>query len=386
MSRHYTKETTEAVSAIVANLPFFAVILFDLLKIKENPSCPTAATDGRNIIVGDWFRKLPIKQRVFVLAHEIMHVIFEHLPRARLYRERGFGPDLSPWNDQKFNRAADYYINYLLDRDKVGEMPPIGLLDHRICGTDATTVDDIYMALPDSDEENFDQHLEPAESGDNAPPTQQQVQGAVIAARNTAKAMGKMPGGLERLIGEILEPTQPWKELLRDFITSSVGHDDTSWARPNRRRLALPPHVPFPGTEGHSMGTMVIAVDTSGSISEKELSAFMGEMKGIIEQVRPRELWVCWWDTKAKLVRIDEMDDLDDPDKRAVGGGGTDYHCVEPALLDEWLEPEIVVCLTDGMVSWPQDFPFEHLTVTTSEAHTAPFGRNIYMDVNTDRV
>ena len=397
MSRHYSREVTEALSALVTNHPFFASLLYMVMKVKEDDATPTAATDGRTIYVGKWFGELDIKQRVFVLAHEVMHVVFEHLPRAKLYRDRGFGPDLNPWNDKKFNAAADYYINNLLKVGEVGEMPPAGLWNPQICGTDATTADKIYLSLPDDQEdENFDEHMEPKGGEDegegdgsglpDGPPTTSEVQRAVVASTNAAKALGKMPSGMSRALGEILDPVQPWKDILRDLITSTVGKEEMSWRRPNRRRLVLPPYVLFPGSEGFAMGTMVVAVDTSGSISQKELDAFLGEMKGILEEVRPRELWVCWWDTGAKLVRIEDMEDLNDPDKAPCGGGGTDYTCVEPALQDEFLDPEVVVCLTDGMVHWPSDFPWEHITVTTSESYKCPFGRNIYMDVNFDRV
>lgn len=383
----YSEEVTAAVSAVVTKQPFFAVLLFDLMKIIEDDNIPTAATDGRNIWVGKWFRGLPIQQRIFVLCHEVLHAIFRHLPRAKLYRDRGFGPDLKPWNDKKFNVAADYYINYMLNRDNIGQMPPVGLLNHDICDSDDVTVDSIYMKLPDDmgeeagGEGDLDEHREPGE-GDGQP-SEAAVNQAVTAARNAAKARGNMPGNLERAVGELLEPKQPWKELLADYVTSSVGKDDTSWARPNRRRLVMPPHVPFPGNEGFAMGTMVVSVDTSGSISQDELTAFVSEMKGIIEQVRPRELWACWWDTNAKLVRIEDVEDL--VSERAYGGGGTDYNCVAPAIEDEMIDPEIVVCMTDGYVYWPGDFPWQHITVSTSDQE-CPFGRTVKMELGTDVV
>ncbi len=371
-------ELTEALSATIAKQPFFASILYDLLTIKEDPKVPTAATDGATIWVGDWFRKLPMAQRMFVICHEVGHVIFRHLPRAKAYRERGFGPDLKPWDDRKFNVAADYYINAMLDRDKIGHMPPIGLLDHNICSSADDLVDDIYCKLPDDDQDSMDEHR-PAPDGAQAP-TEEEIKQAVAGALQAAQTRGMMPGNMARAVGEILEPKQPWKQLLADYITSTVGRDDVSWTRPHRRKLALPPNMVFPGTQGHAMGTMVVAVDTSGSISPAMLQAFTTEMAGIIEQVRPRELWACWWDTKAVMARIEGIEDL--VEQEAYGGGGTDYNCVQPGIEDEFVDPEIVVCLTDGYVSWPDGMPWNHLTVTTGA--DCPFGRNIKMDIGKD--
>lgn len=386
-----SKELTEVLSLMVAKQPFFTILLFDLMQVKEDEDTPTAKTDGRTIWVGPWFRKLPLEQRLFVLCHEVYHCIFQHLARAKLYHERGFGPDLLEFDFAKWNRAGDYYINNLLTLDKVGVMPPIGLLDQAICSSPDAVVDDIYMQLPPEPPQDqggksgngtgFDEHVLPA-PGQAAGPTQAQVQAAVISARNTAKATGKMPGNLDRVIGEILEPVQKWQEVLRDYVTATVGKDDTSWARPNRRRLAVPPHVPFPGTQGFAMGSMVVAVDTSGSISDAELAAFLGEMKGILEQVRPRELWVAWWDTSAVLEQVSNLDDMEA--LHPQGGGGTNYSCVEPALVDAGVEPEVVVCMTDGAVAWPSDFAWPQITVTTGR--DCPFGRSIYMDITQDRV
>lgn len=396
MNHTKSNELTEAISNVVSNQTFFATLLFDLMRIVEDANMPTAATDERTIWVGEWFRRLPIKQRVFVLCHEIYHTVFRHCSRAKLYADRGFGPDLKPFNFKKWNMAGDYYINALLKNDNIGEMPPQGLYNPNICNGPDTTIEDIYLALPDEQgddgDENdegghggFDQHKMPQSGGKDAGPSEQQVKEAVTAAKNAAKARGDMPGGLARVIDRILEPEQPWKQLLKDYVMSTTGKEDTSWARPNRRRLVLPPHVPFPGSEGFAMGTMVVAVDVSGSIGPDELAAFLGEIKGIIEQVRPRELYLMPWDTAAKVHKVESVEDLEElaTSEGLYGGGGTDYSCVPPLIEDEWIQPEIVICLTDGYVAWPSVEPeWNHLTVTTG--HDCPFGKSIKMDINRD--
>jgi predicted metal-dependent peptidase len=133
------------------------------------------------------------------------------------------------------------------------------------------------------------------------------------------------------------------------------------------------------------MGACVVAIDTSGSIGQDELEAFVTELKGLLEQARPRELWVAWWDTSCVMQRIDNMDEFDPDELHPTGGGGTDYSCVEPAIADEYLDPEIVVALTDGHVGWPADFPWPHITLSTGRVD-CPFGRTIKMDLAHDYV
>lgn len=387
------KELVQAISSLLSNFPFYGALLFELGEVQYIPETPTAATDGVHIVVGDWFMASPVGERVFVLAHEVLHIVFDHMPRARLYGKSGFGPDLRPFNFDKWNRAADFIINHLLletlkDKGgrKLGSMPSCGLYDPSI-PYDAM-VTDVYLALPDQDDDQgpgkpgqgsgqgFDQHIMP---GDDTPtPTQQKVQRAVTSAKNAAKAMGKDLGGLERILNELLSPKVPWTEELRDYVQATTGKDDTSWARPNRRKLAIPPHIPFPGHQGYQMGDAVVAVDCSGSIGDAELTQFRSEIKTIFEDTRPRNLFIIWWDTSASVVEITDMDDL--LEAKPVGGGGTDYHCVPPAIEELMIEPEIVICFSDCIASFPTEVPWNHLTVSTTD-HAAPFGKTIHMKV-----
>jgi predicted metal-dependent peptidase len=124
---------------------------------------------------------------------------------------------------------------------------------------------------------------------------------------------------------------------------------------------------------------MAIAVDASGSIGPGELALFMAEMRSIMETIRPRECWVLWWDTAVTPVEIIDPEDLEA--MTPYGGGGTVYDCV-PAWLDsQGLDPDVVVCLTDGWVSWPDatKVRWPHVTVSTS-SDGAPFGHNIFMN------
>ena len=64
----------------------------------------TQATDGYNLFVNPWFTatKLDFTGKVFVMAHEIMHCLLNHMRRGH-----GHNPELS-------NIAADYEVNATL--------------------------------------------------------------------------------------------------------------------------------------------------------------------------------------------------------------------------------------------------------------------------------
>ena len=369
---NYPRPISDAISALVVKQPFFACLLFDLMEIRVDNTHPTAATDGKRILINEpWFAALSVPERVFVLSHEIAHVAFGHMVRAKQYLDSGFGPDLKPFSFPRWNKAADYIINDLLTVSGVGAMPQGGLRDSHIA-THTDTADAVYPNIPEDDpNDNFDQHLKPAQNG----PSSAAVASAVLGAANAAKAQGKLPSALSRAVDTLLNPQVPWAEQLRDFITETArGRDSTSWARPNRRKLALPPNIPMPGPSGYAMAHAVVAIDVSGSIGPAELTAFVSEVAGILDECRPQRLSVIWWDTDAMLQDIEDMDDL--ANATPVGGGGTNYDCVFDLLDEEQLTPDVMICLTDGYISCSHDgAPCAHVTVTTGK--DLPFGKNI---------
>ena len=106
---------------------------------------------------------------------------------------------------------------------------------------------------------------------------------------------------------------------------------------------------------------------------------FLSEVKAILEDLRPRELHVIWWDTEAVLETVEDLDDLEMLIQKEVpGGGGTVYDCALDLIEAEGLEPDVVICMTDGWVSCSRrEVPYPHVTLTTGS--DLPFGRNIHV-------
>lgn len=375
---------TEAMSYIIANQAtvFFATYLMQQMHVVYRADEKTAATDGETIWVGQWFCNLPIKERVFVLCHEILHGVLNHMARSDAYAQRGFGMDLLPFSHKRANYAQDYVINATLIESRIGNMPSTGLFRNR--NDIDKTWDDVYMEIdepPKDENKGFDQHKQ-APKGASTQSGQRTQKQAVIQARNAAKATGNMPAGLQRLIEGLLTPQLPWKEMLAEFLEAAAGKDETTWRKLNRRRLVTPPGMAFPGKDGFHMNCVVVAIDCSGSIGDAELKAFLTETKSILTEVLPRELHVLWWDTNAVHMEID-VNDFDSMEHmEAYGGGGTDYRCVPQKIGELDLEPDAVVCLTDGYVSWPDvdDIHWPHITVTTGKK--APFGTSTVIHVH----
>lgn len=361
-----------------------------------DPNLKTACTDGQSIRVGPWVCNLPTRQLAFVLAHEIMHCVYQHPLRNRLYRKLGIGPDLKPINHKRMNTAEDFNINATLLSDlgfRPQDMPPGGLFDSQY-GPEMTA-DEIYCQLPedageDEGEESgnsFDEHEDAPEDegdGDPEPKTPQDI--ADIAGEATKQALlemqaiGALPGSMRRRLSQAYEPRIPWTDKLRDRMENVAAGAEQNSPRANRRRLVLPPHPYFPSQRGYALGTVVIAPDVSGSISQREFNIFMAELKSILTMCQPEHLHMVSWDSDAVHHEIEDEDDLERVEVH--GGGGTEYRAAIDLIENMDLEPDLVICMTDGFVDWGNTarIRWPHITLSTS-TETCPVGETIHVDI-----
>ena len=193
---------------------------------------------------------------------------------------------------------------------------------------------------------------------------------------NSAKVQGKLPASLDRMFGELLTPAVDWREKIQALFARKVGSGSYNWRRPDRRLIVR--DIYAPGRSGFGAGTVVVAVDTSGSIGERELDMFFAEMSGILEDVRPRQLLVMWCD--AKVHRIDECEEAMDLNhiraKGAPGGGGTSFVPVFDKIAEMGLEPDALVYLTDGYGYFPKPSAYSVIwgNISAPGSVNYPFG------------
>lgn len=377
-----SSELTEAISAMLVQQPFFAVLMMDLLEVKETDSIPTACTNGTEVMVNPkFFKKLDVQERIFVLAHEITHVILQHPSRMKLYHELGYGPDLKTFSNSRFNKAADYVINAYLNELKIGKQPVDTLLNPQF--TSADLVDEVYLKMPD-DEDDQNQGWDTHMPGDPNSPDKATIQRAVASAAGAQKMSGKLPGGLQRLIDGILEPQITWSEHLKSSIVSTIGTSEQTWAKPNRRRLAAPPHIYWPGKCGTQTGALALTIDTSGSIGDHELKTFLSEVHGILSDVQPEKIHVMYIDATLfndEVIEIDDVNDVLELAKKAGGGGGTDMTVTFDEIEKRGLDVEYAIILTDGYTPFGDDRGIPTIWCVTTDGIEAPWGMTVHVKI-----
>ena len=372
----------DTTSMMAWNCPGFRHLWYKLLVNNDGKhyaimtkDTPNAATDGKNIIANpDWFFSLSLPERVFVMGHEVVHNVYGDVDLLHRCQSTGKVPmhdgTTLPFDNATMQKSMDHRINALLIQSKIGRPPKQGNFDPK-CDPNEGVLD-VYKRnykkkKEDGDEDGgggFDNLLPPGKTTGQTPqqaaqkPQQWAVQIAAAQTMEQIRAQGKMAGALARMFKDILEPEVPWTEHIRGIFNRRVGSGSYNWRRPDRRFIVRDLYLP--SRSGFGAGWVCVWGDTSGSIGAAELERYMGELSGIIDEVKPKRLTVLW--CGAKIHKIDEIEDAADLMRvkcRGVkGGGGTscdpvfrwvDQHAHEP--------PDAMVCFTDGYVSFPKNAP-----------------------------
>jgi len=168
------------------------------------------------------------------------------------------------------------------------------------------------------------------------------------ALRQGGMLAGRMGATVPRVIGELLEPKVDWREVLRDFVQSAMrGKDEYTWRKMSKPYLANDMYIPSMHTE--TMGELVVAIDTSGSINNEQIAEFASELASICDTCSPDKVRVLWWDTKVHGEQVFQGNYQDIGKMlKPLGGGGTHVGCVSDYMIKNSVNAEVLVIFTDG--------------------------------------
>jgi predicted metal-dependent peptidase len=360
----------------------------------------TAYTDGVNKKYGKTFLESLSDMEVSGLVlHENLHIVFRHLLHNR---------DLFEEDQALANAAADYVVNDVIVnlKDKnLCDLPKGALVDDKYHNKNMREVYRLLKQEKDQrkkqsqgqgqgqgqngngasqdplDGYSFDQHDTKGQAPMNAEEAKALDTKIDRALREGALLAGRLGHKMPRAIKDLLEPKTRWQDELREFMTSTmVGKDEMTWKKFNRR--LLPNDIYMPSVENEAVGELILACDTSGSISNEQITEFATEMLSICSTVTPELIRVLWWDTSVhseQLFRSDKYHALAEMLK-PEGGGGTRVGCVAEYVNVRKLRPECVIVFTDGYVEpevkWDLNVPTLWL-VTRNKGWTPPTGRKV---------
>ena len=198
----------------------------------------------------------------------------------------------------------------------------------------------------------------------------------MAGAAQSAMQAGKLGDDMARMLDFLLQPELPWRNLLAQYMTS-IARDDYSYTRPSSRRGD--PAI-FPSLRSAQIN-ITVALDTSGSISDSEISEFVSEIDAIKSLMRAQiTLHTCDSSLNENGPWLYEAwDEFKVPDK-IMGGGGTSF---KPVF--EWAEqcdmpPDLLVYFTDAEGVFPDYEPAFPVIWLVKGKKKVPFGNRVQLN------
>lgn len=416
-----TTKISAARVGMLYNNKFFGIVALKL-GMEISDEIPTACTDGRRILFNPHFIKdLTHQEMIFLYAHEVWHVVFEHFLRLE--------NRVPEW----YNMAGDYVINGLLKRDKIGTpitKIPI-LLDHKY---DNMSTEQVYALLEKQNEafkDTLDVHIHineddsgdqqdddggagdqdgdgdgdpkdgdgKSKDGDGKPKDgkggkltrvsmskaeisrlRREIQGTIIQAAQTA---GNVPGEIQRLIDDFLASKVNWRDLLRVSIESKIKYD-SSFSRPDRKSWSNGAGFILPGGMPGEAISVGISCDNSGSISDQMLKEMLSEVNGIMENYQDFVIKLWCFDTRVSgYAEFNEENREELGAYKFTGGGGTAIACNWEYIEKNDIEMDLFVCFTDlysGDLHEINPNTVDTVWIVVGSREKPPFGRYAYYE------
>ena len=355
---------SKASKELMLKEPFYGFFLLMLNKVWDAKRVPTACVSKNNInyqltINPDFWEKLSEPHQMGLLKHELLHIAFNHLTST------------FDFSDKKLaNIAMDLEINqYILE----SWLPEGGLtlatypeLNLQAKQGSRYYYKELLRAKQEKDKNgtsgclNFDKHCDEMDQG-NDPAShdtwdefndmseaekkliETQVQRVLQEVKEqTLKKQGSVPGEMtDKIIVEVIEkPKFNWREYVRRFAGNSTKVYTKKLRRKENRRFS-----DFPGLKIKMRQHMLLAIDTSGSVSNEELKEFMNEIFHIYKQGVDVTIVQC--DTKINSIKqYTGKNDLD-----IHGRGGTEFDPVIKYFNENLKKFTSLVYFTDGEAS-----------------------------------
>ena len=340
--------------------PYYGFFLIMLNKLWDSNRVPTAGVSKNGInyqlaINPEFWESLSDEHRLGLLKHELLHIAFGHLTTFFKFSDKKLA-----------NVAMDMEINQYISKEWLPE-GGIEIENYAELNLDEKAGCRYYYdklkQLQDEKNKNgtcgnepMDKLLDDIESG-NIPDhstweefedlseaeqklIERQLQKVLSDAKEqTIKKRGTVPGEIEGviIIEEVVKPKFNWRGYIRRFTGVSTKVFTKKIRRKENRRFEA-----NPGLKVKMRQHMLLAIDTSGSVSDTELQEFMSEIYHIYK---------CGVDIT--IVQCDTMIRSVEPYKgkfemSVLGRGGTEFDPVLEYFNANLKKYTSLVYFTDG--------------------------------------
>ena len=173
----------------------------------------------------------------------------------------------------------------------------------------------------------------------------------VAEAQRCEKMKGNLPAHIKALVKKVTSAEIPWQEVLARFVTRCYNSGKRSWIPPNRRHVHNGLYLQSRQADKIRLACVI---DTSGSTCG-DRGKFLAELNSLIKSFGLYDLWLIECDADVGAVKHYTQDDyleqeIENGEYAMTGGGGTELLPGFNAIVDEQMEVDAVICLTDGYI------------------------------------
>lgn len=402
---------------LLTNHPFWGTIAANLKFVVDKNFPGVAGTDcSYEVLIGLECEKLSHEEFKFVMMHELLHVVFFHSQRQ------------GKRNPYLWNIACDYTVNSILIDEMKLPMPKTipGLYDERfslksaeeiyatlyreirdnaqpiyiVCSGETGSSCIIEVSITGAREITDEAEKEKILNNPKAKKIDARItsdlkkskkesieeqiarikdiiaQAHIIHMKHGDRHRGTLPASVMRHIKRIIEPEIPFDRLLARYASEMISGKSEYSYTPIHKRHYLEFDAVMPTISKEEVPKVVIAVDTSASITEEELEVFAGAIKKI-STLTP-EVTVITCDCAVhQVVKPGELEDFL-KSLKMKGDGGTSHIPVFKYIDEKIKNPDVVMCLTDGYSEYPEKKPrYPVIWILTPEHQTPPWGHKI---------
>ena len=374
----------KAYKKLLIENPFYGLFLLGLSKVIDK-SVETACVRKRGIncelvINPEYWETQDDIQQLNLIQHEVYHIVFQHMFMTPFFK-----------NHEVLNVAADCEVNsYLQNLDDTWIVPSMFNAEPKL-GTKVYY--DIIMnqtpppppqrggdgngsnGLPNTKDDHSSWGKEFQECSDAEKQLiQNQINSQIkTAAEQTIKMRGTIPAEMQAIVDELFKPKPrvfDWKAYFRRMLGSIYDIN----IKKTRRKES----IRFPGAAGikhKKKVSILVAVDTSGSVNDEELKDFFSEITYIYKAGARITILECDAAISANYEYTGKWTG------KVHSRGGTDFQPVIDYYRKNMKDYAALVYFTDGECSIPNNVPRDTIWVITSAGdHNKEYpGRTLFI-------
>lgn len=377
--KDYNADLAKAQIKLMKISTFLSSLCFDFKhEFTDKLMPPTAATDGVKIMYHpEFWDTLTTPEKVGLIAHEVWHIAWGHLFRLGnrdpllwniacdhvinlMLLSKGFELPSIRLADPKYRNKSSEEVYRLLEKDKQDGKNIPGYSDHPMIGD-----------IKPQEFENLPQHIKDE--------IREKILDSLCKAKTRTEMQnpeewGSMPGAFKSMLEKQLDPVLSWQDILAAYMMNYIK-GDYSYQRPNKRFM---PGVYLPTQHEPTIGDIMIAIDTSGSITNQQLQEILSEAAHIKTRFNPEKMIMIACDSR--IHEIHEVDQLTNfSDLEFTGGGGTSFYPVINYCKEN--PPNVLIYFTDLWAEEITEEPgFDTIWICNSGHKPQGIGTTIYFN------